>query len=51
MSAAEVHQMGLDELAMLHGKMDPILKSIGYTQGSVGDRMTCLLYTSPSPRD
>ena len=42
MSAAEVHQMGLDELAMLHGKMDPILKSIGYTQGSVGDRMTAL---------
>ena len=42
MSAAEVHQMGLDELAMLHSRMDPILKSIGYTQGSVGDRMTAL---------
>ena len=42
MSAAEVHQMGLDELAMLHGRMDPILKSIGYTQGSVGERMAAL---------
>jgi len=42
MSADEVHQMGLDQLAGLHGRMDPILRSIGYTQGSVGDRMTAL---------
>ncbi len=42
MSAAEVHQMGLDELASLHGRMDPILRSLGYTKGSVGDRMTAL---------
>lgn len=34
--------MGLDELARLHGRMDPILKSIGYSKGSVGDRMTAL---------
>ena len=42
MSPDEVHQMGLDQLASLHGRMDPILRSIGYTEGSVGDRMTAL---------
>lgn len=42
MSPDEVHQMGLDELATLHGRMDPILRSLGYTQGTVGDRMTAL---------
>jgi uncharacterized protein (DUF885 family) len=42
MSPQEVHQMGLDELASLHGRMDPILRSLGYTKGSVGDRMTAL---------
>ena len=30
----EVHRMGLEQLAELHGRMDPILKSIGYTQGT-----------------
>jgi uncharacterized protein (DUF885 family) len=38
----EVHQMGLQQLAELHGRMDPILKSLGYTQGSVGERMQAL---------
>jgi uncharacterized protein (DUF885 family) len=38
----EVHQMGLDQLAELHGRMDPILKSLGYTQGSIGERMQAL---------
>ncbi len=42
MSAEEVHQMGLDELANLQSQMEPILQSIGYTKGSVGDRMTAL---------
>ena len=42
MSPDEVHQMGLDELASLHGRMDPILRSLGYTQGSIGDRMSAL---------
>ena len=31
--------MGLDQLAELQARMDPILKSLGYTQGSVGQRM------------
>jgi uncharacterized protein (DUF885 family) len=42
MSPDEIHQMGLAELDEIHGRMDPILRDIGYTQGSVGDRMTAL---------
>ena len=47
LSADEIHRQGLDELEMLHARMDPILRSIGYTQGSVGERMTAL---SEDPR-
>ncbi|HCH95323.1 MAG TPA: DUF885 domain-containing protein, partial [Erythrobacter sp.] len=43
----EVHEQGLDELAALHARMDPILRSIGYTSGSVGERMQAL---SQDPR-
>jgi uncharacterized protein (DUF885 family) len=39
MSPDEVHQMGLQQVQDLHGRMDPILRSIGYAQGSVGERM------------
>jgi uncharacterized protein (DUF885 family) len=42
MTPDEVHQMGLRELAELHGQMDPILRKIGYTKGSVGERMNGL---------
>jgi len=42
MSPEEVHEMGLDELAAIHARMDPILRSIGYKEGSVGARMTAL---------
>ena len=38
----EIHQRGLSELADLHGRMDSILTSIGYTTGSIGDRMKAL---------
>jgi uncharacterized protein (DUF885 family) len=38
----EVHQMGLEQLADLQGRMDPILRSIGYSQGTVGERMQAL---------
>ena len=38
----EVHAMGLEQLDELQGRMDPILKSIGYTQGTVGQRMQAL---------
>jgi uncharacterized protein (DUF885 family) len=42
MTPDQVHEMGLEELRALHGRMDPILRSIGYTEGSVGARMTAL---------
>lgn len=42
MTPDEVHDMGLQELRDLHGQMDPILRSIGYTEGGVGARMTAL---------
>ncbi|MCL6740093.1 DUF885 domain-containing protein [Sphingomonas sp. RB56-2] len=47
MTPDEIHQMGLDQVAELHGRMDGILKSLGYTQGTVGARMTAL---SDDPR-
>lgn len=42
MSPDEVHEMGLEELANIQARMDPILQSIGYNDGSVGARMTAL---------
>lgn len=39
MTPDEVHAMGREQLAELHGRMDPILRKLGYTNGSVGDRM------------
>jgi len=42
MTPDEVHQMGLDQLAELHGRMDPILKKLGYSGGPVGARMNAL---------
>jgi uncharacterized protein (DUF885 family) len=38
----EIHQMGLDRLKAIQAHMDSILKQVGYTQGSVGDRMKAL---------
>jgi uncharacterized protein (DUF885 family) len=42
MSPDEVHAMGVEQLKELQGRMDPILKGLGYTQGSVGERMKAL---------
>jgi uncharacterized protein (DUF885 family) len=39
---AEVHQMGLDQVADITGQLDQILKSQGYSQGSVGERLNAL---------
>jgi len=47
MTPDAIHQMGLDQVAELHGRMDVILKSLGYTKGTVGARMTAL---SDDPR-
>lgn len=42
MSPDEVHELGLEQVKVLHGRMEPILASIGYTKGSVGERMKAL---------
>jgi uncharacterized protein (DUF885 family) len=42
MSPDEIHQMGRSELDRLHAQMDVILKEVGYSQGSVGERMKAL---------
>jgi uncharacterized protein (DUF885 family) len=42
LSPDQIHQMGLDQLNQLHAQMDSMLKQIGYTTGSVGDRMKAL---------
>src|SRR5689334_2351239 len=42
MTPDEVHEMGMQELHDLQARMEPILRSVGYTQGSVGARMTAL---------
>jgi uncharacterized protein (DUF885 family) len=39
---AEVHQMGLQQVAEISAEIDKILKSQGYTQGSVGERIAAL---------
>ena len=39
MSPDEVHEMGRSELQRLQEQMDPLLKQIGYSKGSVGQRM------------
>ncbi len=39
MTPDEIHETGKRELEALHAQMDAILKQIGYTKGSVGERM------------
>jgi uncharacterized protein (DUF885 family) len=41
-SPAEVHQMGLSQVAEISAQIDSILKSQGYTQGTVGERLAAL---------
>jgi len=47
LTADEVHNQGLEELEALHARMDPILREIGFTKGTVGERMQAL---SQDPR-
>ncbi len=42
MSPDEIHEMGRSELQQLHAQMDSILKGVGYSQGTVGERMKAL---------
>lgn len=41
-SPDEVHAQGLEQLAALNARMDPILRSLGHTSGTVGQRMAAL---------
>lgn len=41
-TAEEIHQMGLEQNAQIEARMDALLKSQGYTQGSVGERVQAL---------
>jgi uncharacterized protein (DUF885 family) len=42
LTPGEVHKMGLDQLAELQGRMEPLLRAQGLTRGTVGERMTAL---------
>ena len=44
-SPEEVHQLGLQQVAELSAQFDPILRSAGYTQGTVGERLAALNVT------
>jgi len=41
-TAAQVHKMGLDQVAEISAQLDTILKSQGFTTGSVGARLAAL---------
>ena len=47
LTPAQVHQMGLDQVREISGRLDAILKGQGMTKGSVGERLTAL-NTEPS---
>jgi uncharacterized protein (DUF885 family) len=42
MTPSEIHQMGLDQGAAIDAQMNQLLKSQGFTQGTVGERMSAL---------
>lgn len=42
MTADEIHQMGREQVAEISAELDLVLKSQGYTQGTVGERVHAL---------
>ncbi len=38
----QVHQLGLEQLAALQARMEPLLRAQGLTEGTAGERMTAL---------
>jgi uncharacterized protein (DUF885 family) len=42
LSPDEIHEQGRRELEGLHAQMDGILKTVGFSKGTVGERMTAL---------
>ena len=41
-TAAQIHALGLQEVARIEQEMDGLLRQLGYTDGSINDRMTRL---------
>lgn len=41
-SPDDVHQLGVDQLAALQSEMDRLLRGLGLTKGTVGERMTAM---------
>ena len=39
MTAGEIHELGLKEVARIESQMDTLLRQLGYKDGSVKDRM------------
>ena len=48
----QIHEIGLREVSRIEGEMDSILRRLGYTQGSIQDRMRKVAATQeyPNPR-
>ncbi|GAA0378916.1 DUF885 family protein [Brevundimonas terrae] len=42
LSADEIHEMGREQVAQISAELDQVLKSQGYTQGTVGERVHAL---------
>ncbi len=42
MTGAEVHRIGLQQVAELQGQLDGLLRAQGYTRGTVGDRLNAM---------
>jgi uncharacterized protein (DUF885 family) len=42
MTADEVHRLGLEQVRELEGRLDPILRAQGMTQGTAGERLAAL---------
>ena len=42
LTAEEIHQIGLQQVAEISAEIDKILRGVGHTSGSVGERLTAL---------
>ena len=51
LTAAQIHAIGLAEVARIEAKMDGLLRSLGYTEGSIKDRYARLNLDSQPPAE
>lgn len=42
MTPGEIHELGLRQIAEIHARMDPLLRQLGYTKGTVAERAVAL---------